>query len=82
MKILVDMNLSPEWLTVLEQAGWPDSFQYGLFLSHNQPDTPPMTFDLSPELNGWLPIAGPLGSAFMARGFCSLTSANPILTHA
>ena len=22
MKLLVDMNLSPEWLTVLEQAGW------------------------------------------------------------
>ncbi len=22
MKILVDMNLSPEWLKVLEQAGW------------------------------------------------------------
>jgi predicted nuclease of predicted toxin-antitoxin system len=23
MKLLVDMNLSPEWLTVLSEAGWP-----------------------------------------------------------
>jgi hypothetical protein len=22
---------------------------------------PPMTFDLSPELNGWLPFAAPIG---------------------
>jgi predicted nuclease of predicted toxin-antitoxin system len=38
MKILVDMNLSPEWLTVLEQAGWQAS-HWSAVGSPTAPDT-------------------------------------------
>ena len=38
MKILVDMNLSPEWLVVLEQAGWETS-HWSTIGSPTAPDT-------------------------------------------
>ena len=38
MKILVDMNLSPEWLGVLEQAGWEAS-HWSTVGSPTAPDT-------------------------------------------
>lgn len=38
MKLLVDMNLSPEWLPVLEQAGW-QACHWSTLGSPTAPDT-------------------------------------------
>ncbi len=43
MKLLVDMNLSPEWLTVLQQAGW-QACHWSNVGSPTAPDTDPLAW--------------------------------------
>lgn len=50
MKILVDMNLSPEWLEVLSQAGW-DACHWSRIGSPSAPDTQVLAWARE---NGWV----------------------------
>ena len=38
MKLLVDMNLSPRWLTLLASAGW-EAIHWGTLGKHDAPDS-------------------------------------------
>ncbi len=43
MKLLVDMNLSPDWVAVLEPAGWK-SFHWSAIGNHRAADSEIMTW--------------------------------------